>query len=197
MNTRIMYTLAAAMAIFAEPLHADQWGCEVLLCLSNPAGPTAEPSCKPPIHRLWRHLARGHSFPSCKMAKGKSGASYAQQGFSYYDPCPLGTRAVASGEKVARAGAARQIGTRSFYGAAGTVYAGIGTGDGYFSRDRSGRPPLKICSGNKLGVTWIGSDSRTSYKVSLYDRVVTLAPHASPGIIDVYINDAFYQRVRW
>ncbi|MBY2932914.1 hypothetical protein HF279_09890 [Rhizobium leguminosarum] len=36
---------------------ATDWGCEVVLCLSNPGGPTQ--------FAEWRELAEGHSFPTC------------------------------------------------------------------------------------------------------------------------------------
>jgi hypothetical protein len=197
MTIKATFALATLSTACIAPAYGDQWGCEVLLCLSNPAGPTAVAECRPPIHRLWRHLARGHSFPSCKMAKSPNGASYARRGFSYYDPCLPETRALASGEQAARAGSARTIGTRSFYASSGPTYAGIGTGDGHFPNERSGGLPPKVCVGNKVGVTTVSYDARSSYQVSLYDRIVTLAPQRSPRIIDVYIDDAFYQRVRW
>jgi hypothetical protein len=44
---------------------ADDWGCEVVLCLSNPGGPTQYAECRDPIQKLWRELAKGHSFPTC------------------------------------------------------------------------------------------------------------------------------------
>jgi hypothetical protein len=44
---------------------ANDWGCEVILCLSNPGGPTQYAQCRPPIQKLWRALAKGHSFPTC------------------------------------------------------------------------------------------------------------------------------------
>lgn len=44
---------------------ADDWGCQVILCLSNPGGPTQYAECRPPIQKLWRELAKGHSFPAC------------------------------------------------------------------------------------------------------------------------------------
>lgn len=43
------------------------WGCKVLLCLSNPHGPTAASGCQPPISALWSALAHGDPFPSCNM----------------------------------------------------------------------------------------------------------------------------------
>jgi len=44
---------------------SDDWGCQVILCLSNPGGPTQYAECRPPIQKLWSELAKGHSFPTC------------------------------------------------------------------------------------------------------------------------------------
>jgi hypothetical protein len=44
---------------------ASDFGCEVLLCLSNPGGPTQYAACVPPITKLWQELAIGRSFPIC------------------------------------------------------------------------------------------------------------------------------------
>ena len=42
MNPRApLVTLIGLATLCVEPANADGWGCEVLLCLSNPAGPTA------------------------------------------------------------------------------------------------------------------------------------------------------------
>lgn len=43
----------------------DKWACEVAMCLSNPQGPTAVAECKPPIDKMRRELAKGHSIPKC------------------------------------------------------------------------------------------------------------------------------------
>jgi len=57
------------VALFAvSPAKADLWGCEVLLCMANPQGPTAASACVPPITRLWHHLGRGRSWPNCDEA---------------------------------------------------------------------------------------------------------------------------------
>lgn len=57
--------------------HADDWGCEVLLCMSNPAGPMAVSACVPPITRLFDHLRHGGSFPTCAMGgSGNTGATH-------------------------------------------------------------------------------------------------------------------------
>jgi len=54
-----LYTFSSSIA------RADDWGCQVLLCLSNPGGATQYAECRPPIERLWSHLAKGRSFPIC------------------------------------------------------------------------------------------------------------------------------------
>ncbi len=63
----------------------DNWGCEVLLCLSNPKGPTDEPKCKPPIEKLWWALSTGWDFPTCDMgsdgAKNHGNVRWAGVGF--------------------------------------------------------------------------------------------------------------------
>src|SRR5438477_12898590 len=77
------------------PAPTHDWGCEVLLCLANPEGPTAAAACVPPIHRLWHELARGHAFPTCAMATGPGGRSYAVRTNNFYDRCPSGTNGLA------------------------------------------------------------------------------------------------------
>jgi hypothetical protein len=54
-----LYLISTASA------RADDWGCQVILCLANPGGPTQYAECRPPIQKLWRELAKGHSFPTC------------------------------------------------------------------------------------------------------------------------------------
>lgn len=70
-----LLALGLASAASPGPARADDdlWGCQVLLCMSNPAGPTAVAECRPPIWRLWRHLRRGRPFPSCAQAGFQGG----------------------------------------------------------------------------------------------------------------------------
>ncbi|WP_082562756.1 MULTISPECIES: hypothetical protein [unclassified Rhizobium] len=51
--------------ISESEVQASDWGCQVVLCLSNPGSPTQFAQCRPPIQKLWRALAKGHSFPAC------------------------------------------------------------------------------------------------------------------------------------
>ncbi|EIF29035.1 hypothetical protein BCh11DRAFT_04467 [Burkholderia sp. Ch1-1] len=52
--------------------HADDWGCQVILCLSNPGGPEQYGECVPPIERLWAALRHGDPFPTCDFGAGGS-----------------------------------------------------------------------------------------------------------------------------
>lgn len=49
---------------------ADDHGCQVLLCLSNPGGATQYAACVPPITKLYEDLAKGKPFPICTGGGG-------------------------------------------------------------------------------------------------------------------------------
>lgn len=72
----------------SSQVYADQWGCEVLLCMANPAGPTAAPACVPPITRLWRVLAKGGSWPECPEAKNAQTETAVTRRPALYGWCP-------------------------------------------------------------------------------------------------------------
>lgn len=63
-----------------------RWGCEVLLCLSNPNGPRAVAECRPPIDKLFKCLSKRHpcKFPKCPQA---GAGNEAKQLSDHYDPC--------------------------------------------------------------------------------------------------------------
>jgi hypothetical protein len=80
-------TVPAAIAVmlagsgWSAPAMANDLGCEVLLCLSNPGGPMQYAACVNPIEKLWERLAEGKSFPACSeggvaetKVKGKRGS---------------------------------------------------------------------------------------------------------------------------
>lgn len=58
-------SLASFYLVFDSKARADEWGCQVILCLSNPGGATQYAECRAPINKLWRWLAKGRSFPTC------------------------------------------------------------------------------------------------------------------------------------
>lgn len=184
-------------------LQRSDWGCEVLLCLSDPNGPTNEPACRPPIERLWAHLKKGGKFPECKMATGSNGRSYAQPLFSYYDPCPGGTSELGVAEFAQLSGTAAgtppSAGNASnyTYGSINVLYWGIGDGTGFGPNMRDNEAPAdKVCVSGYRGNT-IVQNGEDIYNVRVYDNIYLVPAASTPNAIDVFIDDSFYRRVRW
>jgi hypothetical protein len=86
----MQHTKWFAIGVFAiVPLlgHADDWACEVVLCLANPQGATAVSECVPPIRKLWRELAKGHAFPTCNMNTGDANGNSASHSWASGSNC--------------------------------------------------------------------------------------------------------------
>ena len=167
---------------------ASDYGCKVLLCLANPAGPTAVAQCVPPITQLWRDLAHvpPRPFPTCDEARPAA----AVQNTSYYDPCPDGTTALDSG------GLALQQGMPDW----SKPYVGIGSGDDIAGPNGDNVLSSKVCVGRQVSQAWVSTgsgDNSWSGLAGVYDRVAILDPATSPRVIDVYLNGGLYRRVRW
>ncbi|WP_235993974.1 hypothetical protein [Paraburkholderia solitsugae] len=79
--------LIAACAFASGIAHADDWGCQVILCLSNPGGPEQYSECVPPIERLWRALRHGDPFPTCNFRAGSSQGTFATNTFACSGYC--------------------------------------------------------------------------------------------------------------
>ncbi|MPW06422.1 hypothetical protein GCT19_12325 [Paraburkholderia sp. CNPSo 3155] len=62
--------------------HADDWGCQAMLCLSNPGGPEQYGECVPPIEKLWRALRHGEPFPTCEFGAGGAQSTSATNTFA-------------------------------------------------------------------------------------------------------------------
>ena len=95
-----------ALTLWGNPLPAysqddQEWGCTLLLCFANPAGPLAAPACVPPVRRLLTEMAKFWKVfrvPSCQSANEK-GSRLALQPASYA-ACPEGMVALEPGAKV-------------------------------------------------------------------------------------------------
>jgi hypothetical protein len=190
--------LGGMLSFFGSLAHASDYGCKVLLCLSNPNGPKAVAECVPPINQLFHDLRKGRAFPTCNMAEGPGGRSYAKQGFSYYDPCPDGTTALSNGTYAIQGASA----PTSRYGYNRSVYPGIGTGDGLTSGSGDGYSSLrqKVCVGQLVGQTTVTVDTGEGsqyVEAGVYDSLRLLDAQGSPRIIDIFIDDKMYRRVRW
>lgn len=184
-----VFMLGSVLTVAGVAARADDFGCTVLLCLANPAGPMAVAECVSPIKKLYRNLARGKAFPTCDMASasdGPTGKSWAQHGVSYYDQCPPGTTALDAGMYAVRGGAS------SVY------HLGIGEGDSP-NGSATGVLPNKTCVGRRIGDTIlsVGGGDMEPLSAGVYDQVVVIAPNAQPNYVDVYVDSAFSHRVRW
>ena len=150
--------------------------------------------CQPPIARLREHLRHGHPFPSCP----EGGSAYARPASSYYDLCPAGTVELPEAQFGAAASATR------------FVHYGIGDG-GYVAQRNNGgvqtQIPPKVCVGRRVGqgIVYLpaqgggdrGGPGYQAHVVGYYHQLVVLPAYGSPRVIDVYIDNARYMRVRW
>ncbi|EJH9638093.1 TPA: hypothetical protein QDC27_002655 [Burkholderia cepacia ATCC 25416] len=63
----LLAAIAVVTLVPARVALADGWGCQVLICLSDPRGPESEKECVPPIEKLWDALRHGNPFPTCDL----------------------------------------------------------------------------------------------------------------------------------
>lgn len=203
--------LCAFMLLAASSARASDWGCQVLLCLSNPAGPTAVAACVPPITKLWNALKKRNPdpFPTCEEA----GDSFAKPGYgSFYDACPNGTKALAVGTAAiqmspttyadlaksnpAYFGTDVQTSTKAVLKSSPVVF-GIGEGDGLDAGPES--LPSKVCVRNELGSVVVQGATYEDGQIRAraFEQVVHLSPYSSASYIDVFVNGKLHNRVRY
>lgn len=194
---RLLRMVILGWALVCPSVWASQFGCTVLLCLSNPAGPTAVAECVPPIRQLWRDLARGRPFPTCEEANGSALAGLVTEP---YDPCPPGTRTLPAGALAAAADPAPSPGQ---YPTVQQFFVGIGEGDS--TNDPwaaaavpvTGAPSGKVCVvgepiGLGLGLVHTG-ETPTMAEVPIYEAIRLLRPQ--PPRIRVIVNGEVYTTV--
>jgi hypothetical protein len=210
MNKALCAIAAAVLCSTAVPARASEWGCQVLLCLANPAGPMAAAACVPPITRLWNALRKPKPdpFPTCEEA----GNSFAKQGYSLYDSCPAGTKALAAGTSAIQmtSSAYNELAKSNpmYFGrdlspatAAALKNAkpaaGIGEGEGSHSLELG--MPHKVCVGGEMGtVVLAGPTFEDGFiQATAFKQVVTLPPHGSGSYIDVFVDGKLQTRVRY
>lgn len=212
MLKKLLATLAVTSTLVAPgAARADDWGCQVLLCLSNPAGPMAVGACVPPIQRLYRALFkwRPDPFPTCTMSSGadsQSGGNYAYVAPpSYYDACPANTVALPIGQSGAMGRFESRPSVWPFqpgYVLAGAVSGGIGDGSDfspYSSNEGASPMPRKTCVGAAVGSATVPVSSNFddgTLAVTLYDRVVYVDPATTSFNINVVVNNQLFRNIR-
>ena len=201
-NVKKLVAMACVLCWMANTARADDYGCKVLLCLSDKRGPETESQCRPPINRLKRDLAKGRPMPTCDMARGSS----AKLEHNYYDACPAGTSALAEGVAAVPAAPAAAI-PATFPSASPYRYSDAveGIGDGskvvphYAWGGMRDPMPTKACVAGHTGDVTLSSGGRyaTSIRAGIYDTMVLLPEHSSPQVITVYIEGQVYHQVRF
>jgi hypothetical protein len=86
--TGVKLLAVAVLGLAPLAAHADDWACEVVLCLANPAGAMAVSQCVPPIKKLYKELAKGHAFPTCNMNSTTSQGNSAKNTMLNGRTCP-------------------------------------------------------------------------------------------------------------
>jgi hypothetical protein len=198
-----------ACALVMQGASAADWGCEVLLCLANPAGPMAAAACVPPITRLYQSLfkPKPDPFPQCAMAGG-GGGSYAYIAPpSFYDPCPKGLQALPVGFYAARGQFVQRTTYSPFsagYEVVGSVFFGMGETSEPIESNQAGQTflPNKICVAKKLGqavhypAATLDNLAPDPLLVDIFETVLSVAPAKSSFNINVVINGQLARNVR-
>lgn len=188
---KLVRAAAVAAAITAmQPAQASEFGCKILLCLAAPAsigGPWSIPECVPDLRRLFDMLWDGDPFPTCDFVDGGDGRTHANMVYDYFDPCPEGTMAVQPGTMVVEG----KSNPSNYWNGGFDI---IGTPIRSEVQDDRGPPSARACTGPVLGSYDTNhGDGDTIY---VYDRVVWMQPQ-NPSGIDVYVNNKWWQRVRY
>lgn len=203
----IACTGIAGALFFSPGARADDWGCEVLLCLSNPAGPMAVSQCVPPITRLYAAIFKPNPdpFPTCAMARGPNGErnEATPQYNDYYDPCPEGTKPLGPGAYAVKSSDVTVSGRR-FGGTRvnlSAVRTGIGEGSGGVADGDGGTSfPQKVCVAGQTGSVGVefssGGDYSDVRSVGIYERIEMLPAHRNGFAIKVYVNNKLHLVVR-
>lgn len=160
---------------------ASEYGCKVLLCLSNPTsngGPTGVAECVDPISRLYNDLSHGRPFPRCEEAEATGNRAVPVN--DPFDPCPAPLQPAEADQYVAQG----QAPTNSVFGYSQSAVPHLGATTGQ-----------RACVGRLVG-RYQGGGTDNGPTVNVYDHVVWQKAQ-SPRAIDIYMNNVWYQRVHW
>lgn len=164
----------------------ERWGCEVLLCLSDPRGPEAQAECRPPVERLYRSLRSRHPhFPKCPQA---GAGNYAERVSDPFDPCgPEGLEDAPAGY-VAEG---RSEGRGKWLLSSPPAWNGAGIG--------SGSQRTKACVAGREGIYRWSEDYGDSHeeKTAVVYRKVIWMREQPPRAIDLYLDGSLVRRLRY
>jgi hypothetical protein len=161
---------------------ASEWGCQVMLCLSDKRGPMTEEKCRPPIDMLYDRLRNGGSMPTCDESNGYN----VKRVVNPYDMCPQGLAEtsgwVASATDKNRPWKASGASQRPNEDGSTTygVLACVGT---QVETYQVAEACADAGGGGDAGTTWNCTPAHT---VRVFDQVMPLPPQSSTRAIELY-----------
>lgn len=217
MKTTLLKISASALLLLAGTAHAqsnptdmsedEKLGCSILMCLSNPDGPKAEPKCQEPINELNKRMAKFWKrpvMPKCTSTESEGTKYDLQQ--AKYAACPAGYDALDSGALayITSTEGAELLKDASDKGTITTIPAvdgkfvmGIGEGDENAPRQTTSEEivplPDKVCVQNLLGKFSFPEDGTTKQAYLFEKAVVVPAPNSALKYT-VYIKGAVYKQ---
>ena len=194
-STQLAALLGITLGVSPLPARAwDPWPCEVALCMSNPSGPEAEPTCVPPIQRLWREMRRPRfRMPVCE-GLAQDDITRAINDVRREVEGSLEQTMQRFGEQLTNmqgTGAVSGTSTALGYGATDPCPNGMEQRISY-GGDEGSQSITAVCLGNLVART---IDRRGS-SCEVYTGFRQPTWSTSSVYIDVYVNGALWQRVR-
>lgn len=180
--------LALTMTVTSVPSQASQFGCQVLLCMSNPAsngGPRGVHECVAIIDKFFRDLQLGRPFPTCDRSDGNSNDSQVRMTHDDYESCPTGTSVSTPGNWVAQ-GYLLNDGS--------AMLSSTPAASEPYKYDRDAALGQRACVGTSQG-NYITRSDDSSQLVYLYDRVVWQQPSPST-YMEIYNDGVLVQRIK-
>lgn len=192
---RLLCAALAAVSLGAvAQVEQKDFPCAVYLCLGNPDGATAEPTCEPPINWLYSLLRKRKPFPRCEDAE-KSGMQV-QFVNDPYDHCPEPLVPAMAGTYVATG----QMVPMTWKGQTWMqlqATAEPAVSENPLLGEYAGQMPApRACVGNLLGTLGYGGGDGGGYQVNVYDTVTWLQPQ-NPRALDLYSNGQWMTRNRY
>jgi hypothetical protein len=208
--------IAAIMAftvfVVMSPAGGSDHGCKVLMCMSNPAGPTAVQECVPDINKLMADMAKPNfSFPKCEEAE--SGGSRAVPTNERHELCPDGYAELPSGvialknddyKKATKPAGWITHDETKYLKWSYPIYVSAAEGSGGYSGGRGGDAFIVCGKGGSNNIK-IAKEKETSdgvvtyktYENSIVYSEIAFAKVFSKAsmVVDIYIDGKLYMRV--
>jgi hypothetical protein len=198
---------AAGLGVNLEA-QASEYGCKVMLCMANPAGPMAEQQCQPPIQQLLREQAKTppEPWPTCE----EGAPATMQPQVRFYDKCPANTSELGDGVVALQLTSAQykamkqnSTGRQLFTSQTTTlneIQSAMRTGIGEGNSETYATRVAKTCVSKPLGSLDVAEGQGENAVVKtypVYEGVSFVDAPTSPRVVDVYIDNKLFKSTRY